>query len=74
MDTQSVKSKVRFWKIGLNVLLLGFLIATLFQNNAPVSVDLLFWETEVSLSFLLLGTAVLGALITFFTVLIKGRG
>ena len=69
----SILAKIRFWKIGINVLLLALLCVILFRNSQPVEVDLLFWQAEISLVFLLIGTAILGALITFITVMIKGR-
>lgn len=66
------KSKIKTWKIGLQLMLLAILGIVLSQNAHPVDIELLFWEVHVPLVFLLIGTAVLGALLMFVTVLIKG--
>lgn len=70
----TVKKKFRLFKYFLNLLLISALVAVLIQNNHSVPIELLFWEVNISLSILILGMAVLGALITFITVLIIGRG
>lgn len=68
-----MKRKFKLVKILFNFLLVGGLVTILFQNNQSVEVDLLAWQTEVSLTFLIVGAAFIGALISFITVLIVGK-
>lgn len=69
----STKSKFKLFKVFINIILLGCLGVVLYQNNQAVQVELLAWKVEVSLTFLLMGIALLGALITFLTVVWIGK-
>jgi uncharacterized integral membrane protein len=69
----TIKSTLRTLKIGINLTLLTVLIIVLAQNLTSIDVDLLFWEVHVPLIFLLLGTAVLSALIVFLSMLVKRK-
>ncbi len=68
-----MKKKFRLVKILFNFLLVGALVTILFQNNQNVEIELLAWQTELSLTFLIIGAAFLGSLITFITGLILGK-
>ncbi|MEM8523513.1 MAG: lipopolysaccharide assembly protein LapA domain-containing protein [Bacteroidota bacterium] len=68
-----LKSKFRTFKISLNIALLAALVVVLVQNVQLIDVEILFWEAHISLSVLLLGTAILGASIVFIAVLLFGR-
>ncbi len=68
-----MKKKFRLAKILFNFLLVGALVTILFQNNQNVEIELLAWQTEISLTFLIIGAAFLGSLITFITGLILGK-
>ncbi len=68
-----MKKKFRLVKILFNFLLVGALVTILFQNNQNVEIELLAWQTEISLTFLIIGAAFLGSLITFITGLILGK-
>jgi uncharacterized integral membrane protein len=68
-----MKKKFRLAKILFNFLLVGALVTILFQNNQSVEVELLAWHMEISLTFLIIGAAFMGALITFITVLLLGK-
>jgi uncharacterized integral membrane protein len=69
----TLNSKFKIFKIGISLLLITALTILLAQNIQPVNVDLIFWKINVPLVLLLLGTAVLSALIVFFTIIIKGK-
>lgn len=69
----TLKSKFALGKLGLTLALMIALIVVLFQNTRPVAVELLFWEVNLPLTFLLLGVSLISATILFFIVLIKGR-
>ena len=57
-----------------NGLLMLALVIVLVQNSHPVLVKLFTFQAEVPLSLLLLGIAILGAAISFITVLVIGSG
>lgn len=69
----TLKSKFAFGKLGLSLALMIALMIIFFQNTRPVAVELLFWEVNLPLAFLLLGVALVSAAILFVLVLIKGR-
>ena len=69
----TTKSKLAFWKLGSTLILFAALTVVLFQNTSPVRVDLLLWEANISLSFLLLGVSMISAIIVFVLVLISGK-
>ena len=69
----ALKSKLAIGKIGFVLLLLFVFVVVLFQNPRPIAVELLLWEVNLSLSFLLLGVALLSAFIVFVTVLFKSH-
>ena len=65
--------KLRLLKIGINIGLLSILLIVLAQNVQQVDMEILFWEAHIPLVVLLLGTALLSALIVFIGVFIIGR-
>ena len=64
---------MRTAKYLINFALLLVLAVILIRNSNPVEVDLLLWKVEAPLSLLLLGMTLLGAAISFLTVLLIGR-
>ena len=67
------RSKFRLFKYFINFILLSGLAIVLSQNVQKVDVDLIFWQVHIPLVVLLLGTAIVSALIVFISVLIIGR-
>jgi uncharacterized integral membrane protein len=70
---QKTGKKSHGWRYFLLALSLLLLLVILVQNYQPAHVDLLFWEVEVPLTFLLTGTAFLTAISVFTYVWLKGR-
>lgn len=68
----TIKSKFRTFKIGLNIFLLTILVIILAQNVRPIDMRILFWEVHIPLVILLMGTAVLSAMIAFISILMIG--
>ncbi len=64
---------LRRTKLIINGLLLFLLLILLFQNTQKVTLRFLVWEWDIPLLLLLLFVALLGGLVTFLFVLLKGR-